>query len=355
MSLTAIYILGPILALALLVALSFALAPMLAVRRRVKKVRILGGIGEYIVWDPKEVLIMRRGGTMSISGEQGGAQFIYPLFGEEVRGRVSLGLQSLTWKDTVNIQETIPCNIEVVVWWDVQNVSDYFFRDNLVRHPHESEELAARNTAEADLKKLIGARVRKIASQADFQISFVEMLLLNESEYRAVRQDRAAASASPSGAANISANLERALQEQIRPEELTREAQASGLRVARVEVQSINWATEVQKPVLETWLARLKPEQARSRAEAERIIEDSRADSYAHRLSKISDVLGQPVTQMRELLQNLPDVSSNTQDELAKAIITEFKNQNAKTALPAKEDEKTAPPKIEAGTEPRDD
>lgn len=340
MSMTIIYILGSIVAGALLISLQFALAPMIAVRRRVKKVRILGGIGEYIIWDPNEVLIIRRGGKIWKSDEdtnQGGARFIYPLLGEDVRARVSLAVKSLTWKDTVNIQEAIPCNIEVVVWWAVDDVSDYFFRNDLEKHSGDSEEEAARNAAEADLKKLTGARVRKVASKADFQISLIEMLILKQTEYRAVNRDDNVADDTPPGVANIYANLELALQTELNPNELNKEVLTCGLRVDRVEVQSINWATEVQRSVLDMLLARLKPEQAKSQAEADRIITDTQSESYAKRLREISNVLGIPVTQMRELLQHLPNGSNKTQEELAKAIISEYKNLNSKPGLPGPE------------------
>jgi regulator of protease activity HflC (stomatin/prohibitin superfamily) len=342
MSMPIIYVLVSVVAVALLVSIQFALAPMLAVRRRVKKVRILGGIGEYIVWDPNEVLIIRRGGKIWKSDEnteQGGARFIYPLLGEEVRARVSLAVKSLTWRDTVNIQEAIPCNIEVVVWWFVDDVSQYFFRNDLEKHPGESEEAAARNAAEANLRKLTGARVRNVASKADFQISLIEMLILKQSEYRAVHRASNVAEDAPTGIANISANLTRALQAELNPDGLNKEAQSYGLRVERVEVQSIDWATEIQRPILDMLLDRLKPERAKSQAEAARIIADTESEADAKRLRELSNVLGVPVTQMRELLQHLPSGSSNTQEELAKAIISEFKKLNPKPAPPGSEAE----------------
>lgn len=363
MDTTVVYIAGAVVAVALPVALQFALAPMVAVRRRVKRVRILWGMAEYVVWDPNEVLIIRRGGKIWKSDEDeapsddgdkkpsgdeakqssnGGARFIYPLFGEDVRARVSLAVKSLTWRDTVNIQEAIPCNIEVAVWWAVDDVSEYFFRNDLEAHPDagrkagaRSEEEAARDTAEADLKKLTGARVRKVASNVDFQISLIEMLILKQSEYRAVQPGGVAPDSNArAGAANMSANLTHALRAELNPDELNKEAKACGLRVERVEVQSIDWATEVQRPVLEMLLGRLRPERARSQAEAEGILADAKSESYAKRLSDISKVLGVPVTQMRELLQHLPDGASDTRDELAQAIISEFKRLNPQSDLP---------------------
>lgn len=363
---TVIYVLGVVIAIALLVCVQFPLARIRAARKDLEQVNILGGLAQFIRWELNEIVIFERDGRIliellekDIKENKGGARFIYALRGETVGGRVGLGLQSLTWKDEVNIQEIIPCSIEVVVWWAVSSskVSEYFFGNDAEKHPRASKAAAARGAAAATLKKLTGARINKVASQAEFQISLIELLLLKQTEYRAVDRHNNITDNTPRSAANISANLESVLQAELNVEKLDHEAQNYGLRIDRIEVQSIKWATKVQNPVLEMLLDRLKVEHARSQAQANQIIADAQAESYAKELHLIAKELGIPVTQMRELLRHLPKGSDNTQDEMTKAIIFKFKNLNPKPEFQGQEIEPDAieSPKDESDSQETDE
>lgn len=331
---------------ALVVAAAFTLAPAYAYYRGVKRVRILGWLGgwlgEYVEWDPNEVVIFRRGEPTK--GEKG-STFIYPLFYEGVRGRVSLAVQSLTWKGTVSMKEFIPCEVELVVWWAVNagKVNAYFFGHGEA-DLHESEEEAARAVAVRRLRELIGSRVSKAVSKAEFQSSLVLMFLLENHEYRDAPGGREAA---PPRAADVYAGLERALLAELAP--LGGEVEKHGLCVERVEVKSVGWADEVRELVFGSVAENLGPLRARPRAEADRILEDGRTASRVHRLLEEQKALDRTVVQFIEILKHarLTDGSGPSHEELVKFAIAQFRRLISDPARPAPPDAPAEPPKPE--------
>lgn len=322
---TVIHILMIIVAIPLLICLQFALAPWWATVRRVKQVRILGGIGEYVRWDHGEVVIFSREVEPEISDGQGGSRFIFPLFAQSVRARILMASQSLTWKDKVDIQDALPCNIEITIRWIVDDAKLYF--------SGKIDEAGAHNAGEKILKELIGHQVMEMVSNANFQVGFTASLFLRKSEFQIEDGTRP-------GMANITAILRYALLAKLNLAELNKEIHRYGLRLDDVKLQSIKWAPEVHEEILKTLKKRLEPDQARSQADADRIKSDNEAEAYGKMLQEVKNVLGPEVTQIRELLQHLPAGLSLPKEDVIKAIFYAVKGRSSQEIA-------TNPPKRE--------
>jgi len=334
MSMNVIYVLIAVAAVAAIICSQFVLAPWRASRRDVKQVSVLGGIAHYIEWERNEVVITTRGGKEWISGEgdgpkkSGGKRFIYDLFGDKLRGRVWLGVQSWVWAGSASTREGIPCSLKIAVKFAVDDVPKYVYENKTAKHRDESREINALSMADDVFKD----DTEEIAGSTLSKESLIEMVILKLPKYQSGHRGSVASRAVRSSVAEISEKIVKLMQEK-----LANEAQAHGMSVVGVGVLSLKFAPEIVGKSLETYLTMFEPLRAEQLAEANRLTSDTQAESYAFQLHLIAKELGIPVTQMRELLQHLPGGSNDTQAELAKAIISEFKNLNAKPETPVKD------------------
>jgi regulator of protease activity HflC (stomatin/prohibitin superfamily) len=333
-----------LVATALLICLQFALAPTIAAWREVKQVRVLGGLAKYVLWESNEVVIFQRGGKVlgellkrDIEDGQGGARFIFALRGESVRGRVWLGVQSWTWGGQASTREGIPCTLKAAVKFSVEDVSKFVYGNKATRPFNKLKEIDASRIAAS----LFSDDVEECVVSTLSQESLIRMIILKLPAYLQRQQDGVASEAVTSSVAEISAKLAK-----IIGAKLAESAGVHGMLVHGVTVPSMQFAPEIVKKALATVLTMFEPLQAEQLAEADRIVSDTKAASYAKGLADIKSVLGLEVTQIRELLQHLPDGSDNGKEELVKGIISGVKSLNSKREVEELEAEAdAAPPK----------
>lgn len=333
MSMTVTQVLIIVFAVAALICLQFPMARWLAALTGWKKVNILGGVAQYVVWKKNEIVIFERDGELMEDfleldkKTKGGARVISILRGERIAGRVWFVDHEWSWQGKAATREGIKCNLKVVVNWvvDAENVSDYVYENRSAKQLNKNGEIDAWMIAEDLFKGSMGPTVNSTFSHE----SLFEMVILNLPKYRSDHQGSYTSDVIESSVEQISKKLAATVQQGY-----SKKAQKHGIELVGI-VASVEFADEVGKKALDTFLTIFEPLQAEQLAEAERIMNDTQTESYIKKLDALVKLLGRPFTQMQELFKHLSagSISNSAQEELAKAMISAFWSQNSERRL----------------------
>ncbi|MDB5306723.1 MAG: hypothetical protein JWO38_925 [Gemmataceae bacterium] len=270
-------------------------------------VTLFFGLARLVTWEQNEGLIFLRDKRIAeqiygpISG--GGLRIIYPLLGEELRGRVPLTLQ-LTWfrDERVLTRESVQLTIKVALWWQVCDLQRYFYQIDSEVHairdtgmiPAAGVATAASPTprghlgiaeiwvqtlAETCLRTLIsGTSTFLIVSKRAASCLHVE----DDAGGRPKTDDPTPATPDVI-AGKLKAELEPRLTDY-------------GMGVDRVEIQEVQLPPKIQEAVDAVWIASTHPAKSKFEAEAQR-----------NRLQVLCDLLGREAVGVSEIMKALPD------------------------------------------------
>src|SRR5258708_13843058 len=107
-----------LLVVGLVLFLPLLFAKYHAVKFGKSEVNLFNGWVKLILWLPKEGIVVLRNKRVMFVDEkgEGGTRYIYPVRGDELRERVPLGVQMLTWEDDrILTRESLQIHMKVVV------------------------------------------------------------------------------------------------------------------------------------------------------------------------------------------------------------------------------------------------
>lgn len=306
-------------ALACAAVAGYLAVQLLAAKHRAlagKPTRILFGLGQLILWEKNEGLILLRDKRVSelIDGTKagGGLRIIYPVLGEELRARVPLSLQ-LTWfrDERVLTRESVLLTVKVAVWWKVVNIEDYFYKvsaavqslgDELpLAEPIDSAPVSSPSplgSAEVWVRTLAESCLRTLVSET----STAQIVSQRAAGYLHIEKDHPEPPRTvgtlpadegkhliPATPDIIAARIHEMLRAKVRD---------YGLEVERVEVQEVQLPAGIQEAVDAVWIASTLPAKSEQEARARQI-----------QLQAVAQVVGVEATAVNEIVKNLPSNS----------------------------------------------
>lgn len=296
-------------------AATVVLAKPMAIRDGKKDVDLFLGFVRLHLWEQNEGLVFLKNKRISnvIYGSDpemgGGSVFIFPLFGEEMRVRVSLTHRLSVFADSNALtRESVRIRAKVAFWWKIVNLEKYFY--------FVDEEVGALTDQGAAVQQSgRGRSVYGFAKQQDRQLDAAERWLqtLVESTLRAQVSKSAVADlvskhptqylqargdVLPAGTQLLQSNtvgsddlitsLVAELNNEIAPK-----AAEYGLCVERFEFQELRLSDEAQKAIDEVWNASLLPAKTEMEARAKQI-----------ELQRLKEVLGHDAVVATEVLKS---------------------------------------------------
>jgi regulator of protease activity HflC (stomatin/prohibitin superfamily)/predicted RNA-binding Zn-ribbon protein involved in translation (DUF1610 family) len=314
----------PFLGLLLLVVvyfgLQFFLAKSVAIQRKQKEVDLLGGLVKLILWEANEGIVLLKNKSVSdvIYGPQsgGGTQFIYPLFGEELRIRVPLTLRLTQFQDAnVLTRESTRLFFKVAIWWWISDLEKYYYvidkdvvvadddpRDGEFSDGSMSATAGPKEAAERWILTLAESCVRKLVSQS------TTAMVVSKNAMKYIHIDRAGsdgAALQAAGSTASSSGSSRQLAVRNGAEAATPENLADaihhmlspklaefGLKINRVEIQEVRLPQELQEALDRLFRSHLLPAQSEQEVKARQI-----------ELQGVADVLGVQAVALKEVMK----------------------------------------------------
>jgi regulator of protease activity HflC (stomatin/prohibitin superfamily) len=265
------------------------------------RVKILAGRAQLVLCHPNETYVfLKHKRVAGITGENGGEQLIFPAFGEEAIGPVSLATEMLPWTDKhVLTREAQPLEIALGVQWRVADPEKYAFRIASEVHRDAakmtadfsgSSRLASENTvidprrpATSWLYLWVESAVRSYVSRlgmADMVVSAASLQWLNLSAGEGSRTN---------------AKFDEMAEEVVRS--VNKKATDYGLAIESVSVQGIKLPQRFQDAIDRTREAFLKPIASEQEMKA-------RQFEVRGELEVLKNLLGDDAFRMNELLKN---------------------------------------------------
>jgi len=313
-----------VVAVGLLVAAYFGvqllLAKSFAIQRKQKEVNLFGGLVKLILWEANEGLVLLKNKQVSdvIYGPQhgGGTQFIFPIFGEELRIRVPLTLRLTQFQDAnVLTRESTQLFLKVAFWWWIADLQKYYYViDKDVRvaddNPADGEfsgdgafdpAQGPKDASERWILTLAESCIRKLVSQSTTAM----VVSKNASKY--IHIDRTPVDGSvrhakgpgasnshsphlapPNGAEQATPeNLADAIQHMLNPK-----VAEYGLKIDRVEIQEVRLPQELQAALDRLFRSHLLPAQSEQEVKARQI-----------ELQGVANVLGVQAVALKEVMK----------------------------------------------------
>lgn len=295
---------------ALVVACAFLFAPWRASQSNDGYVRILGGFALYVLWKPEQaILISRRGRVLPVLGtdKQGGSTFIFPLFGDRIEDRCDLRLTSFNWSFSVLTRESIPCTVNVDVWWKVANVTTFLAAAGTSKRLNEENPaVSVLGTTEFRLKSLTDSLVSSLVAQT----SLLQFLTSIKTEYE---KDERIVPPSSNNLATLSQTVATSL-----TNSLSSQTEKYGIEIDRVEVPGVRFAPEIEKNLMDTWLAHLKPVRAKQEAAAAKFDDDRKLSA----LEREKEILGRQAVGTREIVKHMPESKGLTLNDPVMSVLS---------------------------------
>jgi regulator of protease activity HflC (stomatin/prohibitin superfamily) len=369
---TILYLVLALLVLAVIYfALQLLLAKPFAIRGKQKEVDLLGGLVKLILWEANEGIVLLKNKQVSevIYGPQagGGTQFIFPLFGEELRIRVPLTLRLAQFEDAnVLTRESTQLYLKVAFWWRIADLEKYYYvigREVRVADDNRADDDLAddaaaspqgpRNAAERWILTLAESCIRKLVSQSTtaMVVSKNAAKYIHIDHSGAIDQSGAIDHWGTNGAdrsahgssTSLASSRHQALPEgpsAANPENLAQailhmldpKVAEYGLRIDRVEIQEVRLPPELQEALDRLFRSHLLPAQSEQEVKARQI-----------ELQGIANVLGVQTVALKEVMKEFK--GSTYVGGFPKFLETLFAksqgNPGDQTALPAPPEEPT--------------
>lgn len=260
---------------------------------------VLFNLIKLVLWAPNEGFILLRNKQIKevIHGDGGGIRFIFPMFGEEIAARVSLGVQLTHFEDDHFLtRESVQVRLRAAIWWHVVDLEKYYFLMNSGigvvteeggRKHSGRESYGRKNTAEGWIQALAESSLRQLISQANYS-ALVSATASNQlkAEHNGSVVSDVPHSVTPDF---ISERLRR---------ELLPKVQQYGLELNRVEIQDVALDPKLQEAITQVWTASLKPAQSEAEARAKQI-----------ELEAVVNVLGVNAVAMNEVAKNFQNAN----------------------------------------------
>jgi regulator of protease activity HflC (stomatin/prohibitin superfamily) len=294
--------------------LQVLLAKSYAIRQGRKQVNLFGGLVKLILWEANEGIVLLKNKRVSdvIYGPQhgGGTQFIFPLFGEELRVRVLLTLKLTQFQDSnVLTRESTRLFLKVAFWWWIDDLEKYYYMideevsiasDDPVRRATVNASEGPKDAAEKWILTLAESCIRKLVSQSTTAL----VVSKNASHY--IHIDRAGVDGAPRRAKGLALpaqsqpqsaahdehvatpeNLADAILQMLNPK-----VAEYGLRINRVEIQEVRLPQELQEALDRLFRSHLLPAQSEQEAMARQI-----------ELQSVANVLGVETLALKEVMK----------------------------------------------------
>ncbi|HEV8000456.1 MAG TPA: hypothetical protein VGP63_11295 [Planctomycetaceae bacterium] len=296
------------------------LAKSLAIQRKQKEVDLFGGLVKLILWEANEGIVLLKNKQVSdvIYGPQhgGGTQFIFPVFGEELRIRVPLTLRLMQFQDAnVLTRESTQLFVKVALWWWIADLEKYYYvidkdvnvADDDPRDGEFTEEESGsaatgpRDAAERWILTLAESCIRKLVSQS------TTAMVVSKNAMKYIHIDRAGtdgAALHTNGPASSGVhshqlavrhgaeaaapeNLADAIEHMLNPK-----VAEYGLKVNRVEIQEVRLPQELQAALDRLFRSHLLPAQSEQESRARQI-----------ELQSVANVLGVQAVALKEVMK----------------------------------------------------
>lgn len=265
------------------------------------RVKVLGGRAQLVLSHPGETYVFLKNKRVAgATGEHGGEQLIFPAFGEEAIGPISLRTEMLPWTDKhVLTREAQPLEIALGVQWHVADPQKYAFKiasevhrdaarmtadfSGSSRLQSENTVIDPRRPATSWLYLWVESAVRSYVSRlgmADMVVSAASLQWLNLSAGEASRAD---------------GKFDEMADEVVR--NVNKKATDYGLEIESVSVQGIRLPQRFQDAIDRTREAFLKPIASEQEMKA-------RQFEVRGELEVLKNLLGDDAFRMNELLKN---------------------------------------------------
>lgn len=297
--------------------------PLLFVRYRaatkaINEISLYGGLVKYITWEPLEGIIVLRNKKrffVDQSGD-GGSKFIFSILGDEALPRISLSTSSIDWEKEISTKESIQVKLKCIIMFKVIDIYKYQYGAD-----------KASNIAEKNKGVLVLDVYRRwIIAQADSAIrtfasraSVSELVSLDSMKHNNHQDEELRFS-------NVSSLLLSEFNKGAR--ELLDEF---GIRVSKIDVQSIQIHGRIQDEINKVWISHLKPVQSEQEAKARQI-----------ELESLAKTIGIDTVKLTEILKNvnMTGAKIKTENGFGSTIMNEISKSTNKAIDNEKSDEK---------------
>jgi regulator of protease activity HflC (stomatin/prohibitin superfamily)/predicted RNA-binding Zn-ribbon protein involved in translation (DUF1610 family) len=300
------------------IGLTILLAKTFAIQRKQKEVDLFGGLMKLILWEANEGIVLLKNKQVSevIYGPQagGGTQFIYPLFGEELRLRVPLTLKLTQFEDkNVLTRESTRLFVKVAFWWWIADLQKYYsvidkrvgvadnnpadgeFTDNAGSYaegPNDAAERWILTLAESCIRKLVSqTTTATVVSKNALAYMHIDRTGIDG----ATRPAQAAVSGIHSRQMTVHQGAEAATPENLANaihHMLNPKVAEYGLKIDRVEIQEVRLPQELQEALDRLFRSHLLPAQSEQEAKARQI-----------ELQAVANVLGVQAVALKEVMK----------------------------------------------------
>jgi regulator of protease activity HflC (stomatin/prohibitin superfamily)/predicted RNA-binding Zn-ribbon protein involved in translation (DUF1610 family) len=351
-------VLGVLLLAVIYFALELLFAKPFAIRGKQKEVDLVGGLVKLILWEANEGIVLLKNKQVSdvIYGPQagGGTQFIFPLFGEELRIRVPLTLRLAQFEDAnVLTRESTQLYLKVAFWWRIANLEKYYYvidrevrvADNKSADDDLSADAAAspqgpRDAAERWVLTLAESCIRKLVSQS------TTAMVVSKNAAKYIHIDHSGADGSDGNAHGPHSSLSLSRHQSVpdgpnvaNPENLAHailhmldpKVAEYGLKIDRVEIQEVRLPPELQQALDRLFRSHLLPAQSEQEVKARQI-----------ELQGIANVLGVQAVALKEVMKEFKGTYVGGFPKFLEALFEKSPaNPGQQPALPATPQEPT--------------
>ena len=215
---------------------------------------------QVLSWEMGQVYVLLRNEQfveLFSADDNGGVRFIYPFLGDRVKGPVSRRRQlSKFERDDMKTREGLPVTLHLALEWKINDPQKLLFELDPVisyvegksaRHgpdavTHVAEDSSGKNTAETRLLTQVNSVVRKIISEASWD------MLISESAFSSLNSCGRASGANRLHAQNIDKTIEGEVIRQLKQADL-------GLEITSVVVENVCLTGGLQQKLEEVILA----------------------------------------------------------------------------------------------------
>ncbi|MBX2898178.1 MAG: hypothetical protein KF775_00925 [Cyclobacteriaceae bacterium] len=283
-------------------------SPLILVRYKAatkgtNEIPLYGGIVKYVTWEPQEGIIILRDKKkyfVNQSGE-GGSKFIFSLVGDEALPRISLSTSSIDWEnEEITTKESIQVTLKCIIMFRVFDVYKYHYGADKAKYISEKNRNAKLfDVYEGWIRAQADSVIRTFSSRASVSelVSFDSMKHNNHQNEELRFSD-------------ISNQLLTEFNKTAR--DFLDEV---GIRINKIDVQSIKINGLIQDEINKVWISHLKPVQSEQEAKARQI-----------ELESLAKTLGTDTVKLTEILKstNLSGAKIKTKNGFASTLMKEI-------------------------------